>query len=206
MRIQQFLFLTISLFGSIALFGSMHDSQTRTDELQKGKGLRFAQGAERLRQQQQKAQAEKEETSEQYKEYNPYLFDRPWYKQITGPVIKFYAALTLFGFANGIINNYLSKGAPNKHFFKAPLRESYVGLGFHILTYLSFTFNKFPGNLSSLNPTFTNRIISKLLVGASWGGGQALGEMLPLNHGFWRNFATNHMLVGIPELLTLFIH
>jgi hypothetical protein len=223
MRLQQFLFLTMLIWGNATLFSSnatrsnvlFDDSQARTDELHQGKGFRFAQGIERLRQQQAEASAAAQNADQaspkRHSGHSSFIgtrladdFDQvaqkpnPWYKKIGQPALA-YTFLTLLGFVHGVANNYLSKGAHNEHFFKAPLREWLVGLGFTTLQKLLIRFNKIPGN-----PRLNNPYLALFALCATLGGGQVLGEMIPLkNNGPWRNFAVNQWTVGVPVWLGL---
>lgn len=175
MRIQQFLFLTGSLLGNITLLGSLHktavdgfsDTDARQEELRRGKNIRYEQSCERRH---QKEAREKQQKIKQK--------------------LYAYSSRFLLGFIHGIANNYLSKGSPNQHFFRAPLHEWLTGVGF--LTLGAPLCPSVSGELNCPTEVF--------LSCASIGGGQALGEIIPLN-GHWRNSAINWILVSIPVIM-----
>lgn len=170
MHLRQFLLMTTLISSSFTLFGSQTQSLSSDSQ----------------------AQASKQESPERAP--TPRLWADPISrsKKIKQTALAC-TFITLFGFIHGATNNYLSKGAHNEHFFKAPLREWLVGLGFYGLRRLI----KNPGSLyiHDLRLWF-------LTVSATAGIGQALGEMVPLN-GHWRNFAINQKFFGISTLIEI---
>ncbi len=181
MRLQQFLLLTTLVFSSFTLFSSqtqslLSDSQAQASEQESSTGA-----------------AAPRRHSPQNKRSNS------WSKKI-GQTALACTSLAVLGLLHGATNNYLSKGAHNEHFFKAPLREWLVGLGFSALQMVLARSGKIPGRLY-----INNQYLHILTFFATRGGGQALGEMIPLN-GHSRNFAVNQWSVGIPFLLSYAWH
>lgn len=117
------------------------------------------------------------------------------WKKIRGPLLLC-SVLSVIGLGHGLLNNSLSKGEWNQHFYATSWLEWELGAGFNVFAMLVAAALHYKLQVFKSMSPMAQQLLGIPLAAASCSAGQLLGEMVPL-HGGWRNGAVNLGAAGI---------